>query len=279
MSTSRRHSAPHPEPDPLFPLPPAQQPDRSSVRPLPLHPLWTDNKAKLIERYLFYFVLVTHHGTYIDGFAGPQDSADNWAARLVLENEPPWLRHFHLCEVEGPKVDRLRELREQHPGRGVEVYDGDFNVKVDEILRPELIGEKEAVFCLLDQRTFECDWATLERIARYKTSGYKIELFYFLANHWFHRALAATTKGERPERWWGRDDLEHFAALSGIDRAQMVCRRFREELGYVSARPWAIYERERGRRVMYYMIHATDHPTGLSGSLPNHKMLWSLQLN
>ena len=31
-------------------------------------PLWTKNKAKLIERYLYYFVLVTKHGTYIDGF-------------------------------------------------------------------------------------------------------------------------------------------------------------------------------------------------------------------
>lgn len=219
-----------------------------------------DNKAKLIERYLHYFVLVTKHGTYIDGFAGPQDCADNWAARLVLRNEPHWLRHFHLCEVEGPKVERLRELQRQHPNRGVEVYDGDFNLKVAQILRPEVIGQKEAVFCLLDQRTFECDWATVERIARYKTSGYKIEIFYFLANHWFHRALAATTKGDQPTRWWGRDDLDHFAAFSGIDRAQMVCRRFREEFGYVSARPWAIYDRERGRRVMYYMIHATDHP-------------------
>ncbi len=35
-------------------------------------PLWTHNKAKLIERYLYYFVLVTKHGTYIDGFSGPQ---------------------------------------------------------------------------------------------------------------------------------------------------------------------------------------------------------------
>jgi hypothetical protein len=33
--------------------------------------IWTENKAKLIERYLFYFVLITKHGAYIDGFAGP----------------------------------------------------------------------------------------------------------------------------------------------------------------------------------------------------------------
>jgi hypothetical protein len=33
------------------------------------YPIWTENKARLIERYLFYFVLVTKHGTYIDAFA------------------------------------------------------------------------------------------------------------------------------------------------------------------------------------------------------------------
>ena len=35
------------------------------------HPVWTDNKASLISRYIYCFELVTHHGTYIDGFAGP----------------------------------------------------------------------------------------------------------------------------------------------------------------------------------------------------------------
>ena len=47
------------------------------VKP-PTHRVWTENKAKLIERYLLYFVFITHHGTYIDGFAGPQDPQKAW---------------------------------------------------------------------------------------------------------------------------------------------------------------------------------------------------------
>src|SRR5262245_31179325 len=64
-------------------------------------PVWTENKARLIERYLYYFVLVTKHGTYIDGFAGPQyaNQPEMWAAKLALESEPRWLRHFFLCEI------------------------------------------------------------------------------------------------------------------------------------------------------------------------------------
>ncbi len=56
-------------------------------------PVWTDNKARLIMHYLHYFVLLTKHGTYIDGFAGPQSKcdSDSWAAKLVLASEPRWI--------------------------------------------------------------------------------------------------------------------------------------------------------------------------------------------
>jgi hypothetical protein len=65
-------------------------------------PIWTENKAKLIERYLFYFVLITKHGAYIDGFAGPQydGKEDAWAAKLVLESKPAFLRNFWLCDID-----------------------------------------------------------------------------------------------------------------------------------------------------------------------------------
>jgi hypothetical protein len=30
------------------------------------HPIWSEHKARLIEKYLYFFVMVTKHGTYID---------------------------------------------------------------------------------------------------------------------------------------------------------------------------------------------------------------------
>src|SRR5207302_10049020 len=64
------------------------------------YPIWTENKAKLIAKYIFLFELITKHGTYIDGFAGPQqpDLPEMWGAKLVLEIESQWLRHFYLFE-------------------------------------------------------------------------------------------------------------------------------------------------------------------------------------
>lgn len=229
-------------------------------------PIWTDNKAHFIMRYLRYFVFITKHGTYIDGFAGPQEErlCDTWAARLVIESEPRWMRHFHLCDAKRSQVGLLNQIKESHSpsqyGRNIEIYHGDFNEKVEEILASGDITEKEAAFCLLDQRTFECRWSTVERLARFKTSGNKIELFYFLANSWLERALHAQQDLDVLAAWWGRDDWTKLRAMSRDERRDVLVSRFKREIGYQSAKAWPIYERDNGGAVMYYMIHAADHP-------------------
>lgn len=228
-------------------------------------PIWTENKARLIERYLYYFVLVTHHGTYIDGFAGPQepDKPESWAAKLVSETKPPWLRNFFLCEKSKKKQNALKQLVAEQPAdsnRNFNLYHGDFNQKVGEILIPGRIREKEATFCLLDQRTFECHWSTLETLAAYKKESYKIELFYFLGASWLHRALSEQEDKTVLDAWWGNSgwaSLQANRRVNGL--ADPFCKRFKEELGYRYAYPWPIFERVDGGKIMYYMIHATDH--------------------
>jgi three-Cys-motif partner protein len=241
------------------------------VKP-PTHKVWTENKAKLIERYLLYFVFITHHGTYIDGFAGPQDpqKPDSWAAKLVLESEPKWLKHFHLFEIKKKKIKMLNELKRRQPDRDskgrkvnreVEVYPGDFNINVHKLLRSASIKPKEATFCLLDQITFECHWSTLKALAEYKPAGYrKIELFYFLGVGWLDRAFSGQKKTKKLEDWWGRDDWDQLLKKGPFKCAMAFVERFKQELGYKTVMPWAIFERKGGGRIMYYMIHATDHP-------------------
>jgi three-Cys-motif partner protein len=228
-------------------------------------PVWSHAKARLIAEYLRLFVLITHHGTYIDGFAGPQGDEECWSARHVLEIDPPWLRHFYLCDEAPTAVRQLQELRRAHLGRDVRVLGpGDFNLLVDGILDPAEIGAKEATFCLLDQRCFECHWETVVKLARFKaTAEFKIELFYFLANAWLDRAIAAsTTPGGQAviNEWWGGEGWKVLRGAHHVDRAYLIAERFRSELGYRFAVPYEIYDREQGTRVMYYMIHATDHP-------------------
>jgi three-Cys-motif partner protein len=247
----------------LFDLPP---PGERPIKFKPArNPIWTENKAKLIERYLYYFVLITKHGTYIDGFAAPQakDKPESWAAKLVLESKPARLREFWLCDISRPGLKLLRELVDGQPPikpkRRIEVVDGDFNETVTLVLARSGIKEKTASFCLLDQRTFECEWQTLQALARFK-DGHKIELFYFLGTGWLARAIKATKRRQdRIERWWGRPDWQTLSDMNSRARANLFCTRFKEELGYKHAYPWEIFSREMGGSVMYHMIHATDH--------------------
>jgi hypothetical protein len=62
------------------------------------------------------------------------------------------------------------------------------------------------------------------------------------------------------KRWWGRDDWKALQGMDGIARAMMVAKRFESELGYGKATVYPIHSERRRGRVMYHMIHATDHP-------------------
>jgi three-Cys-motif partner protein len=242
------------------------------VKPL-RHPIWTESKARLIQSYLKLFTFVTKHGTYIDAFAGPQQvgKPEMWSAKLVIDCEPRWLRHFHLFERNKDKVAQLRTLVHDHnriledaggKARDLNVYEGDCNIEIPAALERSPIRDKEATFALLDQRTFECHWATVRALATHKRSGHKIELFYFLPNKWLPRSLAGLTKNpETAQRWWGRDDWKTLGSLTTRQRAERFTDRFKEEFSYASVKAWPISERTAGGgSVMYFMIHATDHP-------------------
>jgi hypothetical protein len=66
------------------------------------------------------------------------------------------------------------------------------------------------------------------------------------------------------ERWWGRSDWPGLQSMDGTVRARMVAARFEQELGYRKAEVFPIHSSKRGGKVMYHMIHASDHPEALS---------------
>jgi three-Cys-motif partner protein len=91
-------------------------------------------------------------------------------------------------------------------------------------------------------------------------------LFYFFATGWIDRSLAAVSKPStkaRVAKWWGRPDWASLQGMDGTARAQMVAGRFKSELGYATATVYPIHSEEEGGRVMYHMIHATDHPEAM----------------
>jgi three-Cys-motif partner protein len=189
---------------------------------------------------------------------------DAWAAKMVLESKPPLLRNFWLCDLEPKSVEILRVLKDAQPSiksRTVEIVPGNFNANVADLLRTSGIDDSVATFCLLDQRTFECEWQTLVTLSKHRT-GYKIELFYFLATGWLDRSMKGVKNRSVLERWWGRSDYNRLQGMNSFDRMRLFCQRMKDELHYKHAYGWPIYSRERRGRVMYHMIHATDHDEG-----------------
>lgn len=220
------------------------------------YPLWTENKAKLIQEYIRLFTYITKHGTYIDGFAAPQrrDRLDCCSANLVLQTEPKRVRDFWLGDIAEDGLAILEEIAQTHraKNRRITILNGDFNETVDQIINSGKITEKTATFALLDQRTFECAWSTVQKLAAHKTSR-KIEIFYFLATGWLDRSIKAVKTDETAAkllRWWGRDDWRTLQGVDGILRANGLAARFRDELGYAYAYPYAIHNSNRGGRTM-----------------------------
>lgn len=246
----------------LFELPPLEGEYQHTFKPLH-NRIWTKNKARLIERYLYYFVQITKHGTYIDGFAGPQypDDESAWAAKLVLESRPAWLRNFFLCEIDKNSYAKLTALINSQPeikNRTIKPWHGDFNTLLPNILETAAISPKEASFCLLDQRTFECEWKSVETLSKVKDEN-KIELFYFFPTGWIGRAISATKDHSIINRWWGRDDWRPLQHLRAAALADLMSTRFKNELGCKYVFSWPIFKEETGGSVMYHMIHASDH--------------------
>ena len=247
--------------DEEWPIPPTRQ-NSVFIDALP-GPIWTGTKAKLIAGYLKLFLFITKHGTYIDGFAGPQDSGNlnSWAAKLVLETEPKWFRDIYLCELNRVSYQKLEELtRSQAPinRRVIRTHHGDFNLWVHEVLASEAVTDSKATFALLDQRSCECHWRTVEALAQ-KKDGRKVELFYFFPTGWIHRTIAGSKDLARLNDWWGNDGWKAIIDISQEAAAQLMTNRIRD-LGYRDVKAWPIYEAENGGgRTMYHMIHATDH--------------------
>jgi three-Cys-motif partner protein len=106
----------------------------------------------------------------------------------------------------------------------------------------------------------------LHRAGWHKT-GNKIEVFYFFPTGWIDRSLAAVKRPEKKaevERWWGRPDWVSLRGMNGLERARMVATRFEQELGYRRAEVFPIHDEQKGGRVLYHMIHGSDHPEALA---------------
>jgi three-Cys-motif partner protein len=233
--------------------------------------IWTHRKALLIQTYLQLFAYITKRGTYIDAFAGPQDGcreSNTWAARRIWEKNPGAKKRridkFEFFELSGSSHAHLLAMLHATPsdGRKFHVSKGDCNVKLPK--RLEASPVKGPAFCLLDQRSDECDWATVEAIARHKADPNKIEIFYFVMAGWYdrYRAGLGPDRDKKLLKWWGASNFPILDKASPDRAAELFAERFRAEFGYKHVVPFPIFDNvspATSGTVKFYMIHASDH--------------------
>ncbi len=230
--------------------------------------VWTRNKALLIQRYLEKFIRVTKSSYYIDAFAGYQreeSKEQTWAAKLVLDIEPKFLKRFYLFEQDPGKIAALEELRAQHDtgwrllsSRKVEVFEGDCNVEIPRYFDMHPLNKRYPVFCLLDQHTRQCTWELVRYLSRVKTKGSKVEILYFLAQGWLDRSWHLSSKQQEINDWWGGDDWQCFREMGSVERSECMESRFIGELGYKYAQAFPIMKEGQRGRTMFWLIHASD---------------------
>jgi hypothetical protein len=51
-------------------------------------------------------------------------------------------------------------------------------------------------------------------------------------------------------------------SMASFNRVELFKNRFKRELGYSSVEAWPIFVNNSRSKIMYSMIHATDHPAG-----------------
>lgn len=130
----------------------------------PRSPLWTADKAALVASYIHHFLFVTKRGVYFDLFAAPQASQEDWCVRQVLESrtkEAPAITYYATCDIDPHGVAALEQLAQSSkvPFR---VYEDDANEKIHQMLCDAPVSANMPCFCLIDQRTFQCKWSTVE---------------------------------------------------------------------------------------------------------------------
>ncbi|MTE13897.1 three-Cys-motif partner protein TcmP [Nocardia aurantiaca] len=245
---------------------------------------WTSNKLQILGDYVDRFNLASKSSKeriYLDLMAGQPENIERHTGELidgsprrVLAAEHGFTRHvfFELPE----NAAKLEEsLRKDFPDKKFRVVPGDCNETIDGVLAELMPFNRAPTFAFIDQQAAEVDWATIVKIAQFKSPQVKTkaELWLLVSPVFTLRGIRGTSSErfrERVTRFYGTDKwkiiqraLDANAITTNQYRDEMTnLIRFRlaEHLGYRHTH--RIPMRMTNRTTIYDMVFATDHDAG-----------------
>jgi three-Cys-motif partner protein len=147
----------------------------------------TELKLSVVEAYLHAYTKALQGKFpqlwYIDAFAGTGERTEivparregffrqraavitrRGSAKIALDVDPPFDKLIFV-EKRRQAVTALYALRDEHPGRAIEVIAGDANVEIPKLIKPVNWQRTRAVM-FLDPYGMNVSWETLEAIAK-----------------------------------------------------------------------------------------------------------------
>lgn len=270
------------------------------------HP-WTGHKLDLYELYLKQYRRIAS-GTYIDGFAGSGRALINGEERhgsALIAAKAGVFKRLFLFETDSTHRASLHHnigyyCRRNEIAKCVIEDDDelvDCNVGIPALLASGRVPTDKPCFAFLDPNSTQLAWATVADLAAHRpldlTEGkeqYKVELWILLntsqalSRMWPRRKQRDDLPGseEKLDQMFGGRPAWIDLWTNGDTMISLLgsyCDRLRRDLGYRYVNPISIKGGE-GRQTIYYMIHATDHPSGKSNMqwadgavLPTRKLI------
>jgi three-Cys-motif partner protein len=218
---------------------------------------------------------------YLDLFAGPGQNQIEETGEVIdgspliaLRAGPPYFTRLFWVDASKRNVASLEEHRRDYPDRAVEIFHGDANLRVDDILG--VLPRNAPVFCFLDPRGGELAWQTIAKLARHKPEN-KVELFILFAyNQGLVRLLphdptklhhADVLDRVMPEPiGWRRVYQQRIEGNTRPGEFRLAfldeyVRGLKEQLGYRYVPAPRLVPTPHGRP-LYFMVFASDHPAG-----------------
>lgn len=186
---------------------------------------WSEVKLDIVREYATAYATIMANQrlrfAYIDGFAGPGFHLAKSSQELVpgsplnaLRIKPAFDEYF-LVDLDGDRVDQLRELSEVRNHKAVHVIRGDCNqVLLQDILPKVRYEEYRRALCVLDPYGLHLDWQVIETAGKMRS----IEIFLNFPimdmnrNALWHKPGQAGPEGQaRMTAFWGDESWKKAA--------------------------------------------------------------------
>jgi len=252
---------------------------------------WSEVKLDILKRYAVEYSKILSNQrnpsffhVYIDAFAGAGFHLSETTGEMVLGSplnallvNPPF-REFHLIDLDGDKIDGLRQLVGDR--KDVFLHNGNCNHVLLRDVFPKVLREDyKRGLCLLDPYALTLDWKVIQRAGEMQSLDIFINFpIYDININVLHhdRETVLPQHVERMHAYWGDESwrevaYDKFPGLFGTMEEKVTNLRLAEAFGDRLKKvagfkkvPRPLAMRNRKNSVVYYLFFASHKDTAMN---------------